>query len=49
MSEVSYASAVDSLMYAIVYTRLDIAQAVRVVNIYMSNPGKGHWRAVKWT
>ena len=35
-------------MYAMVCTRQDIAQAVRVVSRYMSNPGKEHWRAVKW-
>ena len=47
MSEVPYASAVGSLMYVIICTRSDIAQAVRVVARYMSNPEKKHWRAVK--
>ena len=47
ISEVSYASVVRSLMYAIVCTRPDIAQAVGVVSRYMSNPEKEHWRAVK--
>jgi len=37
MSEVPYASAVGSLMYAMVCTRPDIAQAMRVVSMYMSN------------
>jgi len=45
--EVSYASIVSSLMYAMVCTKSDIAQAVGVVSRYMSNPGKEHWRAVK--
>jgi len=36
------------LMYAMVCTRSDIAQAVRVVSRYMSNPEKKHWRALKW-
>jgi len=40
MSEVPYASAVGSLMYAMVCTRPDIAQAAGVVNRYMSNPAK---------
>jgi len=37
MSKVPYASIVDSLMYAMVCTRPDIAQVVKVVNRYMSN------------
>ena len=44
MSEVPYASAVASLMYSMICTRPDIAQAVRVVSRYMSNPEKEHWR-----
>ncbi|KAL6285710.1 hypothetical protein ACE6H2_010100 [Prunus campanulata] len=35
-------------MYAMVCTRLDLAQAVSVVSRYMANPGKQHWNAVKW-
>eukprot|EP00253_Pinus_taeda_P004652 PITA_04652 len=48
MSKVPYASAVGSLMYAMVCTRPDIAHAVGVVSSYMNNPGKEHWMAVKW-
>ena len=48
MSKVPYASAVGSIMYAMVCTRPDIAQSVSVVSRYMSNPGKRHWEAVKW-
>ena len=40
MSKVPYASAVGSLMYAMVCTRSDIAHAVGVVSRYMNNPGK---------
>jgi len=47
ISEMPYASAVGSLMYAIICTRPDIAQAVGVVSRYMSNTRKEHWRAVK--
>ena len=47
MSRVPYASAVGSLMFAMVCTRPDIAQAVGAVSRYMANPGKEHWRAVK--
>uniref|UniRef100_A0A2N9ELN6 Reverse transcriptase Ty1/copia-type domain-containing protein n=1 Tax=Fagus sylvatica TaxID=28930 RepID=A0A2N9ELN6_FAGSY len=40
MSKVPYASAIGSLMYAMVCTRPDIAHAVGVVSRYMSNPRK---------
>ncbi|KAE8687984.1 Polygalacturonase-1 non-catalytic subunit beta [Hibiscus syriacus] len=43
MSRVPYASAVGSLMFAMICTRPDIAQAVGVVSRYMANPGKEHW------
>jgi hypothetical protein len=48
MKKVPYASAVGSLMYAMVCTRPDIAHAIGVVSRFLSNPGKEHWRAVKW-
>ena len=48
MEKIPYASAVGSLMYAMVCTRPDITHAVGVVSRFMSNPGKQHWEAVKW-
>ena len=48
MCKVPYASTVGSLMYAMVYTRPDIAHAVGVVSKYMNNPGKANWMVVKW-
>ncbi|WVZ14797.1 hypothetical protein V8G54_012363 [Vigna mungo] len=39
MDEIPYASAIGSLMYAMV---------LGVVSRFMSNPGKAHWEAVKW-
>ena len=48
MSKVPYASAIGSMIYAMVYTRPDIAHAVGVVSRFMSKPGKQHWEAVKW-
>eukprot|EP00253_Pinus_taeda_P027915 PITA_27915 len=48
MSHVPYASAVGSLMYAMVCTRPDIAHAVGVLNRLMSKKGKEHWIVVKW-
>eukprot|EP00253_Pinus_taeda_P009820 PITA_09820 len=47
MSHVPYASAVGSLMYAMVYTRLDIAHAVGVLSRFMSKLGKEHWTTMK--
>ena len=47
MSQVPYASAVGSLMYAMICTRPDITQAIGVVSCFMGNPGKEHWNAVK--
>ncbi|CAL1357768.1 unnamed protein product [Linum trigynum] len=47
MSRVPYASAVGSLMYAMVCTRPDLAHAVSVVSRFMIQPGKEHWQAVK--
>eukprot|EP00253_Pinus_taeda_P008943 PITA_08943 len=47
MSCVPYASAVGSLMCAMVCTRPDIAHAVGVLSRFMSKPGKAHWTAVK--
>ena len=42
MSKVPYASAIGSLMYAMVCTRPDIAHAMGVVSRFMSRPGKQH-------
>ena len=39
MTYVLYASAVASLMYAMVCTRPDLSQAVSMVSRYMNNPG----------
>ncbi|KAL1549634.1 1,8-cineole synthase, chloroplastic-like [Salvia divinorum] len=47
MKKVPHASAIGSIIYAMVYTRPDIAQAV-VVSQFMGDPGKQHWEAVKW-
>ena len=47
MSRVPYASAVGSLMYAMVYTRPKISQVVGVLTQFMANPGWVHWDAFK--
>ncbi|BFG14424.1 hypothetical protein CerSpe_006980 [Prunus speciosa] len=48
MEKVPYANVVGCLMYAMVCTRPDIAQAIIAVSRYMANLGKQHWDAVKW-
>ena len=48
MSKVPYASAIGSLMYAMVCTRLDFAHIVGVISRYMIHPRIEHWNAIKW-
>ena len=48
MSRIPFASAVGSLMYAMLCTRPDIYYAVGIVNRYQSDPGEEHWIAVKY-
>ena len=47
MRHISYASAVGSLMYAMLCMRPDICFAVGVVSMFQSNLGLDHWVAVK--
>ena len=47
MAQVPYSSAIGSLMYAIMCTRLDICYVVGLVSRFQSNPGLAHWKAVK--
>ena len=47
MSKVPYASAVGSLMYAMLCTRPDICYTVGLVSRYQSSPGPYHWKVVK--
>ena len=42
MTRVPYASAVGSLMYAMVCTRSDLSQTVSMISRYMHNLGRGH-------
>ncbi|CAL1394910.1 unnamed protein product [Linum trigynum] len=46
MPRVPYASAVGILMYVMVCTRPDLADAVSVVSRFMIQPRKEHWQAV---
>jgi hypothetical protein len=47
MKDKPYASAVGSLMYAMLCTRPDICYAVGLVSRFQSDPGPIHWKAVK--
>ena len=47
MSRVPYASAIGSIMYAMICTRLDVSYALSVMSRYQSNLGDAHWVAVK--
>lgn len=59
MSRVSYSSAIGSLMYVMVCTRPDLSyalsffflnqHALSVVNRYMANPRKEHWKGTSNT
>lgn len=48
MEYIPYASAVGSLMYAMVGSRPDLGFAVGFVSRFMSKPSREHWSAVKW-
>ena len=47
MSRIPYASAVGSIMYAMLCTRPDVAYSLGVVSRYQSDPGEAHWKVVK--
>ena len=47
MSKISYASVIESLMYAMLCTRSDIALTVSVTNKYQSNLDEEYWIVVK--
>ena len=47
MSVIPYASAIGSIMYAMLCTRPDVNLAVSLAGRYQSNPGVDHWTVVK--
>ena len=47
MRKIPYATAVGSLLYAMLCTRLDIYYTVAIVSRYQSNLGLKHWELVK--
>ncbi|KAK2352400.1 secreted RxLR effector protein [Trifolium repens] len=47
MNEIPYASAIGSIMYAMLCTRPDVSYALSATSGYQSDPGESHWIAVK--
>ena len=47
MNGIPYASAIGSIMYAMICTRPDVSYALSMTSRYQQNPGEGHWIAVK--
>ena len=47
MSIIPYASAIRSIMYAMLCTRPDVCLFISLAGRYQSNPGVDHWTAVK--
>ncbi|KAK8665988.1 hypothetical protein V6N13_006141 [Hibiscus sabdariffa] len=44
---IPYASAIGSIMYAMICTRPDLSYALSMTSRYQANPGESHWIAVK--
>ena len=47
MSRISYAFEIGSIMYAMLSTCPDVAYPLSLMSRYQSDPGDGHWSAVK--
>jgi hypothetical protein len=47
MSSVPYASAIGSIMYAMLCTRPDVSNALSLTSRYQSDPGVEHWTIIK--
>ncbi|KAG8485771.1 hypothetical protein CXB51_019116 [Gossypium anomalum] len=47
MSKIPYASAIGSIMYAMLCTRPDVSYALSMTGRYQADPSEGHWTTVK--
>ncbi len=47
MSKIPYASAIGSIMYAMLCTRPDVSYALSMTSRYQVDPGECHWTTVK--
>ncbi|GJR70396.1 retrovirus-related pol polyprotein from transposon TNT 1-94 [Tanacetum coccineum] len=48
IEKVPYGNVIGSLQCVMICTRPYISYVVGMVSMYMHNPGKGHWQAIKW-
>ena len=48
LSKIPYANIIGSIMYTMLCTRLDLAQATSVTSRFMSDHGRDHCIALKW-
>ena len=48
LGKIPYASIIGSVMYTMLCTRPDLAQAISVTSRFMSDHGREHWVALKW-
>ncbi|GKD70823.1 hypothetical protein Tco_1324913 [Tanacetum coccineum] len=47
ISRVPHASAIGSIMYAMMCTRHNVSFALSIMSQHQQNPGEGHWTTVK--
>ena len=47
MSKISYASAIGSIMYAMLCTSIDVAHALSMTSSFQQDPSEKYWTAVK--
>jgi hypothetical protein len=47
MRVILYALAIGSIMYAMLYTRINVSYALSATSRYQSNYGEAHWTIVK--
>ncbi|KAM6580354.1 hypothetical protein CsatA_004128 [Cannabis sativa] len=47
VEDIPYAEAIGSVMYTMISTRPDIAYVVSLLNRFMSNSGREHWKGFK--
>ena len=47
MSKIPYASAIGSIMYTMLCTRLDVAHALSMTSRFQQDPGEKHWNTIK--
>ncbi|XP_040945796.1 secreted RxLR effector protein 161-like [Gossypium hirsutum] len=47
MCKIPYTLAIGSIIYVMLYTRLDVSYALSITSQYQVDPGEGHWVAIK--